>query len=46
MKLSGIQAQLFIAFGSLVLVINLFYTRLSVLFVDVTEDIVASHLLD
>ncbi len=45
MKFKGIQAQLFIAFGTLVLIIGLFYTRLSMLFMEVTQDIVASHLL-
>ncbi|WP_296048977.1 histidine kinase dimerization/phospho-acceptor domain-containing protein [uncultured Alteromonas sp.] len=45
MKCKGIQAQLFIAFGTLVLIIGLFYTRLSMLFIEVTQDIVASHLL-
>ncbi|GGF76428.1 sensor histidine kinase [Alteromonas lipolytica] len=45
MMFRGIQAQLFIAFGTLVLIISLFYTRLSMLFIEVTQDIVASHLL-
>lgn len=45
MRFKGIQAQLFVAFGTLVLIISLFYTRLSMLFIEITQDIVASHLL-
>lgn len=38
----GIRAQLFFGFGGLVLVISLFYSRLIFLFVDVTQDLVGS----
>lgn len=46
MKINGIRGQLFLAFGALVLVINLFYARLNYLFVEVSEDIVATFLLE
>lgn len=42
----GIRGQLFFGFGALVIVINLFYSRLTFLFVDVTEDLVAGYVLD
>ena len=42
----GIRAQLFFGFGALVLVINLFYSRLTYLFVEVTADAVASWAID
>ena len=45
-RFNGIRTQLFLAFGTLVLVINLFYARLSYLFVEATEDIVASLLIE
>lgn len=45
-RFNGIRAQLFLAFGALVLVINLFYARLNYLFVEATEDIVASLLIE
>lgn len=42
----GIRAQLFFGFGALVLVINLFYFRVTTLFVDVTEEVVAHYVLE
>lgn len=44
-KISGIRAQLFFGFGGLVLVISLFYSRLTFLFVDVTQDIVGGYVV-
>ncbi|TAP40664.1 HAMP domain-containing sensor histidine kinase [Alteromonas sp. KUL49] len=41
----GIRWQLFCGFGALVFVISLFYARLTFLFVEVTEDIVASYVV-
>ncbi|MCC2605931.1 sensor histidine kinase [Planctobacterium marinum] len=38
--IKGIRAQLFFGFGGLVLVISLFYFRLTFLFVEVTQDII------
>jgi signal transduction histidine kinase len=45
-KVKGIRGQLFLAFGALVLVINLFYARLNYLFVNVTQDIVATIMME
>lgn len=42
----GIRGQLFFGFGALVIVINLFYSRLTFLYVDVTEDLLAGYILD
>ncbi|NVK56606.1 MAG: HAMP domain-containing histidine kinase [Alteromonadaceae bacterium] len=42
----GIRGQLFFGFGALVIVINLFYSRLTYLFVEVTEDLVAGYVMD
>ena len=42
----GIRAQLFFGFGALVLVVNLFYFRVTTLFVDVTEEVVALYVLE
>lgn len=41
----GIRGQLFFGFGALVVVINLFYFRMTVLFVDVTESWVSHYIL-
>lgn len=46
MRANGIKWQLFIAFGVLVLVINLFYARLNYLFVEATAGIVATSVID
>jgi len=44
-KVSGIRAQLFFGFGGLVLVISLFYSRLTFLFIDVTQDILGGYVV-
>ncbi|GEM_PF-731557 len=41
----GIRWQLFFGFGALVIVVSLFYARLTFLFVEVTEDVVASYVI-
>ena len=41
----GIRGQLFFGFGALVVVINLFYFRMTVLFVDVTESWMSHYIL-
>ena len=46
MRLKGIQSKLFLAFSALIIIVSLFYTRLSYLSVLVTEDIFASFLLE
>lgn len=46
MKFNTVQSHLFIAFGSLMVVISLLYSLLSYLAVGVTEDIVAAFLLE
>ncbi len=45
MMFKGIRAQLFFGFGGLVLVISLFYSRLTFLFVDVTQDMVGAFVV-
>lgn len=42
----GIQAQLFFGFGGLILVIGLFYSRLTFLFIDVTKDATAAFVME
>lgn len=44
--LKGIRAQLFFGFGALVVVINLFYFRMTSLFVEVTESWVSNYILE
>ena len=45
LRIKGIRAQLFFGFGALVVVINLFYFRMTTLFVDVTEGWVSHYIL-